>query len=136
MRTLDSAASENNLPPLPAAHEGRADALILTRPAEQAGHRWVVRLWPSPLRLDSGARVWQGTVSSMRLQRIWYVFTVWRTDTPTDAARNALLLGAGGLLQSKPVRRDDGVEVLLLQAANQPVFCIPAAMPFTVVAKA
>lgn len=115
MRTLDSAASENNLPPLPAAHEGRADALILTRPAEQAGHRWVVRLWPSPLRLDSGARVWQGTVSSMRLQRIWYVFTVWRTDTPTDAARNALLLGAGWLLQSKPVRRDDGVEVLLLQ---------------------
>ncbi len=115
VKTLDSASTADNLPPLPAAHEGRSDALILTRPAEEPDTRWVVRLWPSPLRLEDGQAVWQGIASRMRLQRVWYVFTIWRTDPPSEHATQTLIRALDGQMKIATRQHESGSEVLLLQ---------------------
>jgi membrane protein DedA with SNARE-associated domain/membrane-associated phospholipid phosphatase len=115
MKTLDSASTADNLPPLPAAHEGRSDALILSRPADDPDARWVLRLWSSPLRLEDGQPVWQGMVSQMRLQHHWYVFTLWRTDQPSNLASSALARTLHRQMTIDLKQRESGDEVLLLQ---------------------
>lgn len=60
----------SRLPVLPQVHAGRHETLLLTHPADNANHQWVLRLWPANLRLgDTGQPVWIGSASRQVLTR-------------------------------------------------------------------
>lgn len=70
---FDSHADAMSLPVLPQLHDGRAPALILIHAGPADHTRWVLRLWPTAIRLtpDAGAaaqRLWVGAVSLQRFR--------------------------------------------------------------------
>src|SRR5690606_40467164 len=94
LRSLDADATPENLPLLPASHNGRPDALVMSRPGSDANSRHVLRLWPSRLQLsDSDAPIWQGTIAAMRFEHRLSLFSIWLfdPDRADDRAARQLL---------------------------------------------
>ncbi|MDQ2694402.1 MAG: VTT domain-containing protein, partial [Pseudomonadota bacterium] len=59
-----------DLPVLPQVHDGRHDAVTVVRPGPDPASRWVLRFWPSDLRLaEGGTPVWLGSLTLQRLER-------------------------------------------------------------------
>ncbi len=105
------------LPVLPQVNDGRYEVLLLTRPAEDADHQYVLRLWRTPLRLLPGkVPVWIGTASRQHLANILDLISFPRTDHRFAAAlaRAAADLAPLGVQQ----RRRHGSELLLIGRAG------------------
>lgn len=119
LRSLDKRADANTLPVLPASHNGRADALLMSR-LDPDGTRHVLHLWPSPLRVLPGdVPVWQGTVARMRVERRFGVFSFWRTEATQDETRRSLAALAADLRdfgQRTAARENGELQVLLLRS--------------------
>ncbi len=63
VRMLSPELPMEQLPVLPQVHDGRHEALALSKPAPDGG-RWVLRLWPAWWTLEpEGTPLWVGTVS-------------------------------------------------------------------------
>ena len=89
--SLDKNADENTLPFLNAAHDGQIDRLVMSVAAAD-GRRFLLRLWPSPLRIGpERTPVWQGSVLPVAIEDRLMLFRVWRPDADVDAARERLL---------------------------------------------
>jgi membrane protein DedA with SNARE-associated domain/membrane-associated phospholipid phosphatase len=116
LRSLDKDADPATLPVLPASHNGRGDALLMSRAGRVAGARDVLHLWPSPLRLQPGdVPVWQGTIATLRFERRLGLFSLWRVDTDERHARRRLALATAAFVQREAKREGGGEPVLLLQ---------------------
>jgi len=119
LRSLDKASTPENLPVLPASHNGHADALRMTAPGANEDIHLMLHLWPAPLELrGSGAPVWQGTVATVKFEQRWSLFRFWRLQPDADS-RAALeaLSNATAPLPQRLVGRNQGKEpVLLLRA--------------------
>ncbi len=117
LRTLDKDATAETLPILPASHNGRADALLMSRPGKEAGTRDVLHLWPAPLRLQPGnVPVWQGTIATVRLERRLGLFSLWRMELERGDAQNALAKDLTGFIQRSDTRSESSEKVLLLRS--------------------
>jgi membrane protein DedA with SNARE-associated domain/membrane-associated phospholipid phosphatase len=116
LRSLDKDADPATLPVLPASHNGRGDALLMSRAGRVADTRDVLHLWPSPLRLQPGdVPVWQGTIATLRFERRLGVFSLWRVDPNERHARRRLALATAAFAQRESKREGGGEPVLLLQ---------------------
>ena len=123
LHSLDASATPENLPLLPASHNGRPDALVMSRPGSDANSRYVLRLWPSRLQLTEGdTAIWQGTIAAMQFEHRLSLFSVWLfdPDRSDDRAARQLLREALPGYHQRRVIRDKGVDgerdaVLLLQ---------------------
>lgn len=119
LRSLDKDATPENLPLLPASHNGRPDALVMSRAGNDSNSRYVLRLWPSRLQLaDSDTMVWQGTVSAMQFERRLSYFSLWLFDpdrAEDRAARQALRAALPDMTQRRVIRDQGGDAVLLLR---------------------
>ncbi len=116
LRSLDKKADVDTLPLLPASHNGRGDALLMSRKGSVEDTRDVLHLWPAPLRLQPGeVRVWQGTIATMKLERRLGVLSVWQMQPRHDEAREALAEALVGLEQREAKRDGGGATVLLLR---------------------
>jgi membrane protein DedA with SNARE-associated domain/membrane-associated phospholipid phosphatase len=119
LRTLDKSADAQTLPVLPASHNGRGDALLMSRPGREPGTRDVLHLWPAPLRLQPGdVAVWQGAVVVARFERRLNLFNLWRMDPQPADARVALAADLDGFDQRDAQRTADGSVVLLVRSPS------------------
>jgi len=115
LRGLDGSAAPDSVPVLPASHEGRSEVLVMTRAAERAGERLVLRLWRSPLQLSPGAQpVWQGTVGVIRFESRWPLSS-WRDSGQADVGLEAFADAVQGLPQRRIIRDGGRVELLLVR---------------------
>ncbi len=109
MRWLLRNPALDELPVLPQLNGGRYEALLLVRDAPAGadpGAQFVLRLWPTMVRLEPGAtRLWVGTVATQRLRRLPLVSFPVLADH-FDQAAAALARSAGGQrareVQSEP----------------------------------
>ena len=116
LRLLDKDADAKTLPVLPASHNGRADALLLSRPGRDPETRDVLHLWPAPLRLQPGnIPVWQGTVATVQLEHRLGLFSYWQMQPTHRAAQDALSKSLRDLRRRHDARTERGETVLLVQ---------------------
>ncbi len=94
------------LPVLPQVHDGRHESLVLTHPAG-AQLQWVLRLWPSNVRLQPGASpVWIGTISAQFVRRHFGLISFPVTSSAFNRPRTALIQDLQGW-DWREVRRQD-----------------------------
>lgn len=99
LRWLSSTTALAERPVLPQVHAGFNEQLRLVRPAADDG-LWVVRLWPSPLRLVPGERpVWVGYAGRLEAQGVVGLLTLPRTADGFDPGLAALREGLAGMPQ-------------------------------------
>ncbi len=94
---LDDDTPPDHQPVLPATLEGRAEALLMLRPAEDGKHRYALRLWSAPARLDDGTPLWVGTAQTLEYRRPFGVAGFWQPmqdPQPAHAALREALQGA------------------------------------------
>jgi membrane protein DedA with SNARE-associated domain/membrane-associated phospholipid phosphatase len=109
---LNPASDPDTTPFLPSIHQGRAESLVMARPADALGGRLVLRVWPSPLTIEPGAMpVWQGVVAVHALESHAGLFHLWRYRPPYGEAHVTL---AGHLADGDMVWRIDGEASILL----------------------
>jgi membrane protein DedA with SNARE-associated domain/membrane-associated phospholipid phosphatase len=116
LHSLDKRADARSLPVLPASHNGRGDALLMSRLAPD-GRRDVLHLWSSPLRLQPGAvPVWQGTTARLALQRRLGLFSLWETEPARDGVLDLLAGDLPGFDRREVDREAGDGQVLLLRS--------------------
>jgi len=123
LHSLDADATPDNLPLLPASHNGRPDALVMSRAGSDANSRYVLRLWPSRLRLDDDdVPIWQGTIAAMQFEHrlSWLSIWLFDPDRADDRAARQLLREALPNYRQRRVIRDEDADgerdaVLLLR---------------------
>ena len=119
LRVLDKKADARTLPVLPASHNGRADALLMSRAGREPDTLDVLHLWPAPLRLQPGnVPVWQGTVATVQLERRLGLFTYWQMQANHRPAQDALSQALRPLRQRRQERDAGGEPVLLLRVQD------------------
>ncbi|MCK7613957.1 bifunctional DedA family/phosphatase PAP2 family protein [Roseibium sediminicola] len=104
----------DSLPILPRSQNGRQPALVLIRKdPDEAGGRWVLRLWPSRYEILEGGSLeplYLGSVVHEDILRPMGEFSGPRTDVHVpDPADNPALLLSGAVTRKRP----DGDEVVL-----------------------
>ena len=99
---FNSSADAMSLPVLPRLHDGRPPALILIHAGAADHTRWVLRLWPTSVRLSPNIdapsqRLWVGAASLQRfrssLAPFGISFTTLAAPPPFDLLRAALPRG-------------------------------------------
>jgi undecaprenyl-diphosphatase len=99
LQRFDSRADAMSLPVLPSLHDGRPPALILIHSGPEDHTRWVLRLWPTAIRLSSDGNapsqpLWVGSISLQRfrasLAPFGISFSAVTATTPFDLLRAAL----------------------------------------------
>jgi undecaprenyl-diphosphatase len=95
LRLLSPSLALQELPVLPQVHDGRHEALVLSKATAQGG-RLVLRLWSTPYRLNETHRpLWLGNVSRQRkavaLHTLSYPVTQADFDSPLASLRGDLL---------------------------------------------
>lgn len=118
LQLLAADATPETQPLLPAAHRGRAEALLMSRPGASPRERTVLRLWASPYRLaPEDAPLWIGTVQRVRFAQRFGLLSYWEVERGAeDAARVDLRAALAGLAWRESARTDGGVVVLRLRA--------------------
>lgn len=121
LRTLANDAAPDNLPVLPTAHRGRAEALMMARSTAGGEGLTVLRLWPAPYVLMPQHReLWVGTVQTLHFNARLDLISFWEAQTDDGPAREALLdsIADSGLEQAQGLRSDSVVNVIRLREAS------------------
>lgn len=117
LQTLDKDASPDDLPILPSAHEGRAEALVMVRRGDDDARLQVLRLWEGPARLEpGGVTVWIGTVQELRFTKRLDFFSYWEAQPAEATLLPALLDSLPDFDAALSPRAADGEPVLRLRA--------------------
>lgn len=122
LRTMANDAAPDNLPVLPIAYEGRAEALLMAR-ADAGGEALsVLRLWPAPYVLMPQRRpLWVGTVQTLHFNARLDLVSFWEAQPDDGLARGELLdsVSRGGLLEHAQVFRPESMlNVIRLREAT------------------
>ena len=96
MRLLSPSLPLDELPVIPQVHDGRHEALILTR-AAGPDRREVLRLWPARFRLEDGTPLWVGNVSRQRKDVVLELVVVPATIPHDFALPTDFIGGTSGL---------------------------------------
>src|SRR5690606_41120570 len=67
-------------PVLPLALDAHPERLLLRRAGARADEIEVLRLWPAPVRLASGAPLWVGRYERMHARKRLRLLTLWQPD--------------------------------------------------------
>ncbi len=121
LQTLDKKITPQELPVLPAMHQGRAEALVMVRRGPMPERMRVLRLWATPLQLQpAGEPLWIGTVHELQFtQRLDFV-SFWQAQPGEDDLLAGLRDDASGLEAALAPRSDDDQRVLRLRAPAVP----------------
>jgi membrane protein DedA with SNARE-associated domain/membrane-associated phospholipid phosphatase len=120
LQTLDKHIEADDLPVLAAAHNGRAEKLVMVRRGDDPESMIVLRLWDSPVQLlPDAVPVWTGTVQELRFTRRLDFFSYWQAQPDDPMLLAALRKDAAGLDSELQLRPDDGVAVLRLRSPSR-----------------
>ena len=100
---LDTQATPEQVPVLPATLDTEAEALLLRRPTAD-GRLQVLRLWHAPARLADGTPLWVGTTQTLEFAHpLSGLFGIWLPVADGDRHADEALQ-AGGVALPAPVR--------------------------------
>ncbi len=106
LRWFSNSAEAATLPLPPQVHQGRNEALLLSRPSATEGVLEVLRLWPADYHLQPGnTPLWLGYVSELHFEERWNIVRLPRThlsfELPLEQLRTTLE-GVSGLELRSP----------------------------------
>ncbi len=115
LKRFDGSAGADDLPLLPASHNGYREELAMSLRVHDGQNRLVLRLWSSPLVLDkSGAPIWQGSVADMRFDRRFGLVNIWRVESTAVAVVDQLSAALSAFDQKRVQRDDDVLPIVLI----------------------
>src|SRR5690606_15457106 len=87
LNLLDTDATPEQVPVLPATLEARTEALLMVRESSVPGRRYALRLWPSAVRLEPGqVPLWIGTAQTLHYTVSFNLIASWRPQRDADPA--------------------------------------------------
>ncbi len=120
LMTLDDDATAKTLPILAAAHQGRAEALLMQRDGPTPDSRRLLRLWAAPYVLQPGdAPLWIGTVQTLRFTTRFDFVSYWNVLPGDVRARAELKQALAGLSLREAHRDDAAVSVIRVRERTQ-----------------
>ncbi len=90
LQMLDRDAKPDTLAIMPAAHQGRSEALVLVHQSNDPADRLVLRLWAAPYHVD-GTPLWVGTVQRLHFSTRWDFASYWSAQQDFDASLQPLI---------------------------------------------
>ena len=109
-----------DLPVLPQVHDGQHDRLRLARVADNGRRLYLLRLWPTRLRLDEPATpLWVGSVSELQLQQDLHLFTYLVTQGGSAEPLQIFMRDIAALYPHT-LRQRNGDQVLLVRGTTLP----------------
>lgn len=109
LRLLSPSLPLEELPIVPQVHDSKHESLVMSRAAAD-GARWVLRLWPTPFRLEDRSPLWVGNITRQRKEVVLAFIAFPATEpAPLEGPEPALegveaRLPAGTLLLRVPPR--------------------------------
>lgn len=101
---LDEDTPPAQRPVLPVALEARPERLLLRRELpDGSGRIEILRVWPAPVRLESGVPLWAARYETLHLRRLLRLVSLWMPDPPAHALPADLMeltAASGGRLQT------------------------------------
>ena len=102
VRLLSPTLSLTQLPVIPRVQDGQHEALVLVKPGPDQTSRSLLRLWPTPYRIDGRVPLWVGNVTTQHKGVLLGLIALPITDSDgTDAGRR--LQAALGALAPEPL---------------------------------
>jgi len=101
MKLLSPSLPLAELPVIPHVHDGCHETLTLVKQASAAS-RLVLRLWPTPYRIDGETPLWIGNVTAQYKRTILNLLVIPTTDAETQGPLEAVRGDFSGLSPSRP----------------------------------
>ncbi len=118
MRLLSPSLPLAELPVIPQVHDGRHEALVLTRPLGDEG-REVLRLWPTRFRLEDGTPLWVGNVTRQHKSTPVDLISFPATDPQAFDLPAELAEGLPGLVSRIPGGAGTNARIVLIEAGGK-----------------
>lgn len=113
---LDTSADPSEVPVLPATLDARTEALLMVRDGPGADLRHVLRLWPTPQRLQPGdVPLWVGTTQAMYFKQDLGLVAAWRPRRDAESALAQVLDPLHDLPQAVAAHPQSQLPVLRLR---------------------
>jgi len=118
---LDSKATPEQVPVLPATLDTHVESLLMLRPGNRDDELYALRLWPAPAQLQPGqAPLWLGSAQTLHYKRHFRLFGLWRPLPGTEPALAALRQALDGMETREQVLPESGVPLLMIRSEPQP----------------
>ncbi|MCW4454585.1 bifunctional DedA family/phosphatase PAP2 family protein [Flavobacterium sp. MXW15] len=118
---LDVSADADEVPVLPATLDTHVESLLMLRPGDAPGELHALRLWPAPAQLaPQAAPLWLGSAQTLRYQRHFRLFGLWRPLRGIDPALNAVKESLGPLPNRSELHPDTRMPMLLVRSEPVP----------------
>jgi len=116
LNLLDTDATPEQVPVLPATLEARTEALLMVRESSVPGRRYALRLWPSAVRLEPGqVPLWIGTAQTLHYTVSFNLIASWRPQRDADPALAHVLDAVDDLPHAVQAHPETGLPVLRLR---------------------
>jgi len=116
---LDTSATADEQPILPATLDTEAEVLLLRRQISPQQLQ-VLRIWRAPARVMPDRGLWIGSVQTMTLTRPLSMFALWQPQADERAAWHQLRVSLAPLDMRVEAHADQSVEVILLRTDMEP----------------
>lgn len=117
LQMLDVKTEADEIPVLPATLDTHVESMMMLRDGEQPGEMYALRLWPAPVRLQPGATpLWLGSAQTLRFQRHFRLFGLWRPLRGIDPALNAVKQALGLFESQDEVHPESQMPLLLIRS--------------------
>ena len=114
---LDTQATPEQVPVLPATLDTHVESLLMLRPGAQPGEMYALRLWPAPAQLQPGRTpLWLGTTQVLRYQRHLKLFGLWRPLPATEPALDAFRQALDGMETREQTLPESGMPLLMIRS--------------------
>ena len=116
---LDSKATPEQVPVLPATLDTNVESLLMLRQGAQPDELYALRLWPAPVRLQPGqAPLWLGSAQTLRYQRHFKLFGLWLPLRGVDPALDAVRQSLDGMDTRTQAMPESGMPLLMVRSAQ------------------
>lgn len=116
---LDSKATPEQVPVLPATLDTNVESLLMLRQGAQPDELYALRLWPAPVRLQPGqAPLWLGSAQTLRYQRHFKLFGLWLPLRGVDPALEAVKQSLDGMDTRTQAMPESGMPLLMVRGAQ------------------
>ncbi|WP_282278607.1 bifunctional DedA family/phosphatase PAP2 family protein [Stenotrophomonas sp. PS02297] len=116
---LDSKATPEQVPVLPATLDTNVESLLMLRQGAQPDELYALRLWPAPVRLQPGqAPLWLGSAQTLRYQRHFKLFGLWLPLRGVDPALEAVKQSLDGMDTRTQAMPESGMPLLMVRSAQ------------------
>ncbi|MBN8792431.1 MAG: VTT domain-containing protein [Stenotrophomonas nitritireducens] len=116
---LDSKATPEQVPVLPATLDTNVESLLMLRQGAQPDELYALRLWPAPVRLQPGqAPLWLGSAQTLRYQCHFKLFGLWLPLRGVDPALEAVKQSLDGMDTRTQAMPESGMPLLMVRSAQ------------------